>query len=97
MSARTSARSICWSRDHEAGSSVASRDWSVFSRSRFGASAASTKLHRAIQKSLLSSLGQTNRHLTRLISLARLRGADQEGKELEKAYGGQIVAAAESS
>ena len=59
----------------------------------FGASAASTKLHRVIQRSLLSSLGQTNRHLTRLISLARLRGADREGQELEKAYSGQIVAA----
>ena len=41
----------------------------------FGNSPASTKLHRVIQKSLLSSLGQTNRHLTRLISQARLRGA----------------------
>ena len=58
----------------------------------FGASAASTKLHRVIQKSLLSSLGQTNRHLTRLISQARLRGAKREGVELEKAYSGQIIA-----
>jgi hypothetical protein len=45
-----------------------------------------------IQRSLLSSLAQTNRHLTRLISLARLRGADREGEALEKALGGQIVA-----
>jgi len=60
----------------------------------FGASAASTKLHRVIQKSLLSSLGQTNRHLTRLISQARLRGAEKEGNELERAYSGQIIAAA---
>ena len=54
----------------------------------------STRLHRVIQKSLLLSLGQTNRHLTRRISQARLRGADKEGEELEKAYGGQIIAAA---
>ena len=57
----------------------------------FGASPASVKLHRAIQKSLLGSIGQTNRHLTRLISHARLRGAGKEGEELEKAYGGQIA------
>ena len=60
----------------------------------FGNTSASTKLHRVIQKSLLLSLGQTNRHLTRLISQAKLRGAEKEGVELEKAYGGQITAAA---
>ena len=59
----------------------------------FGASPASTKLHRAIQRSLLASLGQTNRHLSRLISLARLRGSNKEGEDLEKALGGQIVSA----
>ena len=63
----------------------------------FGASPASTKLHRAIQRSLLSSLAQTNRHLTRLINLARLRGAEKEGDRLESALGGQIVAGDESS
>lgn len=57
-----------------------------------GTSPASTKLHRIIQRSLLSSLAQTNRHLTRLISLARLRGAQREGDALEKALGSQIVA-----
>jgi hypothetical protein len=57
-----------------------------------GTSPASTKLHRVIQRSLLASLGQTNRHLMRLISLARLRGDDKEGDALEKALGGQIVA-----
>jgi CRP-like cAMP-binding protein len=66
----------------------------AFENLYFGNSPASTKLHRVIQKSLLSSLGQTNRHLTRLISQARLRGADKVGNELEKAYSGQIVAAA---
>jgi len=60
----------------------------------FGNSTASAKLHRVIQKSLLQSLGQTNRHLTRLISQARLRGSEKEGDELEKAYSGQITAAA---
>jgi CRP/FNR family cyclic AMP-dependent transcriptional regulator len=64
-----------------------------FERLYFGSSSASTKLHRVIQKSLLSSLGQTNRHLTRLISQARLRGAEKEGDDLEKAYSGQIIAA----
>ena len=66
----------------------------AFEKLYFGTSPASTRLHRVIQKSLLASLGQTNRHLTRLISQARLRGADKEGDELEKAYGGQIIAAA---
>jgi CRP/FNR family transcriptional regulator len=65
----------------------------AFEQLYFSASPASTKLHRAIQKSLLSSLGQTNRHLTRLISQARLRGADQEGNALEVARSGQIMAA----
>jgi CRP-like cAMP-binding protein len=61
----------------------------------FGTGPASTKLHRAIQRSLLASLGQTNRHFTRLISLARLRGAEKVGDRLETALGGQIVAAQE--
>jgi CRP-like cAMP-binding protein len=65
-----------------------------FEKLYFGASPASTKLHRVIQRSLLSSLGQTNRHLTRLISQARLRGADKEGDALESALGSQIVSAA---
>jgi CRP-like cAMP-binding protein len=65
----------------------------AFEKLYFGSSPASTKLHRVIQKSLLSSLGQTNRYLTRLISQARLRGADKEGQELEKAYCSQIIAA----
>ncbi len=66
----------------------------AFDKLYFGASLTSTKLHRLIQRSLLYSLGQTNRYLTRLISLARLRGAAKEGDELEKAYGGQIVSGA---
>jgi CRP-like cAMP-binding protein len=62
----------------------------------FGAGSVSTVLHHAIQRSLLTSLGQTNRHLTRLISLARLRGAEKVGDRLETALGGQIVAAPEA-
>lgn len=58
----------------------------------FSASAVAIKLHRAIQKSLLSSMAQTNRHLTRLISQARLSDADHEGEKLEKARGEQITA-----
>ena len=61
----------------------------------FGNSAVAVKLHRAIQKSLLSSMAQTNRHLTRLISQARLSDADQEGEKLEKARGAQITAVLE--
>lgn len=64
-----------------------------FDKLYFGSSPASTKLHRVIQRSLLSSLGQTNRHLSRLITQARLRGAHEEGDELEVARSGQIIAA----
>jgi CRP-like cAMP-binding protein len=56
-----------------------------------GTNPVSTKLHRVIQRSLLSSLAHTNRHLTRLISLARLRGADKEGDALESVYRSQIL------
>lgn len=69
----------------------------AFEKLYFGSSPASTKLHRVIQKSLLLSLGQTNRHLARLISQAKLRGAEKDGVELEKAYSGQITAAAVSN
>ncbi len=65
-----------------------------FDRIYFGSTPASTRLQRVIQKSLLASLGQTNRHLSRLISHARLRGAHAEGDELEVARSGQIIAAA---
>ena len=65
-----------------------------FEKLYFGATPASTRLQRVIQKSLLSSLGQTNRHLTRLINLARLRGAEKEGNALEAARSAQIVSAA---
>jgi CRP/FNR family transcriptional regulator, cyclic AMP receptor protein len=66
----------------------------AFEKLYFGASPVATRLHRVIQKSLLASLGQTNRHLTRLISRARLRGDDREGNQLEAARSSQMVAAA---
>lgn len=61
----------------------------------YGEGAVAAPLHHAVQRSLLGSLAQTNRHLTRLISLARLRGAKREGDKLETALGGQIVAASD--
>jgi CRP-like cAMP-binding protein len=66
----------------------------TFEKIYFAATPLSSKLHRFIEKSLLMSLAESNRHLARLISQARLRGADKEGNELEKAVGGQIIAAA---
>lgn len=82
------------------GSAAAVREAAILleiPRARFetlynGASTVTTGLHHAIQRSLLASLAQTNRHFTRLISLARLRGARREGDKLETAQGGQIVA-----
>jgi CRP-like cAMP-binding protein len=65
----------------------------AFEKLYFGASPASTKLHRVIQKSFLYSLGQTNRYLTRLISLARLHGAMKQVNQLETTLHGQIIAA----
>jgi CRP/FNR family cyclic AMP-dependent transcriptional regulator len=78
-------------REHALLLEISSQD---FDKIYFGSTPVSTKLHRVIQKSLLSSLGQTNRHLSRLISQARLRGADREGDGLEVARSGQIIAAA---
>ena len=62
-----------------------------------GASGASVSLQQAIHASLLRSLTRTNGQLTRLISDARLRGADQEGSALEAARGSQIVEAVHAS
>ena len=68
-----------------------------FDRLYHGTSPVSTRLHRVIQRSLLASLAQTNRHLTRLISLARLRGADREGDALQTALSAQVVTASRGS
>ncbi|HTG95907.1 MAG TPA: cyclic nucleotide-binding domain-containing protein [Burkholderiales bacterium] len=62
-----------------------------FERLYFDSSPVSSKLRRAIQGTLLVSLGQTNRHLIRLISLARLRSADEESEALERVLASQIV------
>jgi CRP-like cAMP-binding protein len=64
---------------------------SAFEALYHGTSPLASKLHRVIQRSLLASLAHTNRHLMRLISLARLRGAEREGHALESALCGQIV------
>jgi CRP/FNR family transcriptional regulator, cyclic AMP receptor protein len=53
-----------------------------------------TKLQRALQRSLLGSLAQTNRRLTRLISQARLGALAGETQALSAAYHGQLVAGA---
>ena len=60
------------------------------------ASGASVSLQHAIHASLLRSLTRTNGQLTRLISDARLRGAEKEGSALEAARGSQIVEAVHS-
>ena len=56
-----------------------------------GRSGLSVRLQRAIHGTLLRSLARTNSQLTRLISAARLRGADGEGRALEAARGSQMV------
>ena len=63
----------------------------AFEQIYFGSSPASARLRRAIQGTLLVSLGQTNRHLTRLISLVRLSSADRESEALERVLASQIV------
>ena len=62
-----------------------------FEKLYFGGGAISTRLRREIQAVLLQSLGQTNRHLTRLISLARLRSKDEESEALQRVVASQIV------
>lgn len=56
-----------------------------------GESRLAVKLQHAIHRSLLRSLARTNSQLTRLISAARLRGAQAEGRALEAARGSQVV------
>jgi CRP-like cAMP-binding protein len=54
-------------------------------------SGSSVSLQHAIHKSLLRSMGRTNTQLTRLISAARLRGAQAEGNKLEISMRGNHV------
>lgn len=56
-----------------------------------GDSGTSVSLQHAIHKSLLRSMGRTNTQLTRLISAARLRGAQAEGNKLEASMRGNHV------
>lgn len=65
---------------------------SAFNALYHGTGSASIRLHRAIQRSLLVSLGHTNRQLTRLISQARLRARREESEALARAYFGQLWA-----
>lgn len=59
----------------------------------FGESRTSARLRAAVQKSLLASMGRTNRSLTRLLSQAKLDAAKREGKKLATALHGQLTAA----
>ncbi len=68
-------------------------DKEAFDALYFGAGAVSARLHRAIHARLLDLMVRTNTQLTRLISAARLRGAQREGNRLEAAQAGQVVAA----
>ena len=61
----------------------------------FGDSRASTRLRAAVQRSLLASMGRTNRALTRLLSQAKLDEATRTEKTLETALHGQLTAAAD--
>lgn len=56
-----------------------------------GSSGAAVSLQHAIHRSLLRAMARTNNQLTRLISAARLRGAQAEGNELEVSMRGNHV------
>ena len=58
----------------------------------FGPTRASARLRAAVQRSLLASMGRTNRALTRLLSQAKLE-ASRESERLEAALHGQLTAA----
>ena len=61
----------------------------------FGETRAATRLRSAVQRSLLASMGRTNRALTRLLSQAKLDEATRVEKALETALHGQLTAAAD--
>jgi CRP-like cAMP-binding protein len=56
-----------------------------------GAGRASTRLRSAVQRSLLASMGRTNRALSRLLSQAKLDEATRVEKTLETAFHGQLT------
>ena len=61
----------------------------------FGETRAATRLRAVVQRSLLASMGRTNRALTRLLSQAKLDEATRVEKTLETALHGQLTAAAD--
>jgi CRP-like cAMP-binding protein len=61
----------------------------------FGESRASARLRAAVQRSLLASMGRTNRSLARRLSQAKLDEATRVEKTLEAALHGQLTAAAD--
>lgn len=61
----------------------------------FGESPCASRLRRAVQRSLLESLGRTNRSLTRFVAHARLAAREREAEQLEAAgYALEVPAAA---
>ncbi len=66
----------------------------AFRRLYFGESRVSARLRAAVQRSLLASMGRTNRALTRLLSQAKLAEAKRVEKTLETAFHGQLTTAA---
>jgi len=63
----------------------------------FGQTRASARLRAAVQRSLLASMGRTNRALTRLLSQARLDESTRAEKTLEAALHAQLTAAPDQS
>ena len=59
----------------------------------FGADRLGARMRAAVQRSLLASMGRTNRALTRLLSQAKLDAASRQEKKLESALHGQLTAA----
>lgn len=59
----------------------------------FGTGRASARLRSAVQRSLLASMGRTNRALTRLLAHAKLDAAAARERKLEAAFHGQLTAA----
>jgi CRP-like cAMP-binding protein len=68
----------------------------AFDELYFRSGAVSARLRRALHGRSLALMVHTNTQLTRLISLARLRGARGEGDRLQAAHAGQVVAAGPS-
>lgn len=59
----------------------------------FGTTRASSRLRASVQRSLLASMGRTNRSLTRLLSQAKLDAVSRQETQLERAFHAQLTAA----